>query len=102
MSANGDRTARTPTRFLGICDRWLGFRPPTNVVVHGRERDACFTEARLVVEIDSRYTHGPAEFETDRRRDEELLRHGIGTLRLTDTRIDPDGVGATLVALVLG
>ena len=101
------RTRRRPTRsfneqrLASLCDRRRIPRPRFNTTVHGLEVDAFFAAARLAVEVDCRWTHGPREFETDRRRDERLLRHGIRTLRVTDTRLerDPDGVADTLVAL---
>jgi len=64
-------------------------RPSTNYVVAGHELDAYWAEHDLVVELDVFETHGTRlSFEEDRKRDEELLLHGIRTVRVTGHACD--------------
>lgn len=63
------------------------------------EVDALWPNARLVVEVDGWSVHsGRQAFETDRRRDAELVRSGYRVVRFTWRRIvdDPAGVTETL------
>ncbi len=63
------------------------------------EVDAYRPDRRLAVELDSRRHHlTPHAFERDRRRDADLHRHGIATLRFTYAQItrDPRWVAQTL------
>lgn len=67
------------------------------------EVDALWPAARLVVEVDGWAVHSGREaFETDRRRDAELVRAGYRVVRFTWRRIvgDPSGVAATLRELL--
>ncbi|HWT93746.1 MAG TPA: type IV toxin-antitoxin system AbiEi family antitoxin domain-containing protein [Solirubrobacteraceae bacterium] len=69
---------------LKIVDRAGLPRPILNAMVHGHEADALWPQHRLIVELDGERTHLTRKrFRTDRRRDVELLRHGIVTVRLT-------------------
>jgi hypothetical protein len=90
-------------RFLDLC-REAGLpRPAVNVVVAGYEVDMLWEEHKLVVELDTRGTHGTrAAFERDRLRDATLLMAGYRVLRFTDRRLETDaaGVVATLRALI--
>jgi very-short-patch-repair endonuclease len=85
--------------FLALCDEHEIERPHMNVTIHGHEVDAYWPERNLAVELDSRRHHlTPRAFEQDRRRDADLHRHGIATLRFTYAQIarDPGWVVKTL------
>jgi hypothetical protein len=85
--------------FLAVLDAAGIERPVMNVVIHGREVDAYWPDRSLAVELDSRRHHlSPRAFEQDRRRDGDLHRHGIATLRFTYAQItrDPGWVVKTL------
>lgn len=75
--------------FLGLCRRH-GIPPPvTNVSVAGREVDAHWPAARLIVELDGhRFHRTRGAFERDRLRDAEHLAAGYRVLRLTHRRIE--------------
>jgi hypothetical protein len=78
-------------------------RPSHNFVVAGYELDVYWPEHRLAVELDVFETHGSRlSFEGDRERDEELLLHGISTVRITGPRLarEPDAVLARLAELL--
>jgi very-short-patch-repair endonuclease len=80
-------------------------RPRVNYVVLGFELDLYWPERRLAVELDVFETHGSREsFESDRFRQEELLLHGIETIRITGRRFErePDAVIARLRRLLEG
>jgi very-short-patch-repair endonuclease len=65
--------------------------PRTNVLVCGALVDAFWPEHRLVVEIDGWIFHRDRRaFETDRRRDAELVMHGHRVVRVTAKRISTD------------
>ena len=58
--------------------------PETNARVEGSERDFVWRTKRLVVEVDGFHFHsGRARFESDRRRDAELVAAGFRVLRVT-------------------
>ena len=85
--------------FLSLCDDHGIERPLTNAVIHDHEVDAYWPARRLAVELDSRRHHlTPRAFEQDRRRDADLHRHGIATLRFTYAQVtrDPGWVARTL------
>lgn len=66
-------------------------KPLVNHDVHGYEADLHWPHARLVVELDSRRWHTtPTVFESDRRRDADLLVQGWRTLRFTWRQLDTD------------
>jgi very-short-patch-repair endonuclease len=70
-------------------------KPQTNVRVAGWEVDAYWPQWKLVVELDTFYSHGDhVSFEEDRRRDAALTRAGKTVLRFTDVQIrdEPFGV----------
>lgn len=70
--------------FLSLVDRAGLPRPKTNVLVEGFEVDALWRDARLVVELDGRDTHGTAAaFERDRERDRVLQVAGWRPVRVT-------------------
>ncbi len=77
--------------FLAFVQRYGLPTPQINVIVHGREVDAYFPDAKLIVEADGSEFHNDRQaFESDRERDAENLRHGLNTLRITKTADDPD------------
>lgn len=65
--------------------------PAQNVLVLGREVDALWPAAKLVVELDSWEHHGDrSAFERDRARDPELMLAGYRTIRITHRRLDTE------------
>ena len=73
--------------FLAFVQRYGLPTPQINVIVHGREVDAYFPDAKLIVEADGWEFHNDRQaFEDDRERDAENLRHGLSTLRITKER----------------
>jgi very-short-patch-repair endonuclease len=63
-------------------------KPMTNTRIAAYEVDAYWPQFKLVVEIDTWYSHGdPISFEEDRRRDAALARAGVRVLRFTDDQI---------------
>jgi very-short-patch-repair endonuclease len=62
--------------------------PAMNCVVAGLELDAYWEAERFAVELDVYATHGdPGSFELDRLREDDLLLHGIETIRVTGLRL---------------
>lgn len=77
--------------------------PQTNVVIHGKELDLFWPEARLGIEVDAYGTHGgTAAFEDDRKVDADLAAANLDTRRFTGRRIDehPYAVIARVAALL--
>jgi predicted transcriptional regulator of viral defense system len=80
-------------RFLAFCGKHDLPRPQVNVVVAGYEVDAHWPAAKLVAELDSvTYHHTRAAFERDRAKDIQLQLDGQRVIRVTDRRIESDGV----------
>jgi hypothetical protein len=76
-------------RFLKLCLEAGLPQPRTNFVVHGLELDCYWPECRFAVELDVFETHGTrAAFERDRKRQEDLLLHGIAMTRVTGPRLE--------------
>ena len=76
-------------RFLELCLAAGLPQPRTNFVVHGFELDCCWPDFRFAVELDVYETHGSrAAFERDRKRQEDLLLHGIAMTRVTGPRLE--------------
>jgi very-short-patch-repair endonuclease len=70
--------------FLDLCDRHGIPRPLTNQRVGPYEVDALWPDRRLIVECDSYdHHHTRRAFQTDRRRDADLLARGYRTMRFT-------------------
>ena len=70
--------------FLALIDGAGIPRPEINALVEGFEVDAVWRDARLVVELDGRETHGTAlAFERDRERDRALQVAGWRPVRIT-------------------
>jgi len=64
-------------------------RPSMNLFVEGHEIDAYWPEERFAVELDTyEYHGGPAAFERDRRRQEDLKLAGIEMVRITGMRFE--------------
>ncbi len=64
-------------------------QPRMNFVEHGFELDCYWPEFRFAVELDLFETHGTrAAFERDRKRQEDLLLHGITVTRVTGSRLE--------------
>jgi hypothetical protein len=80
--------------------------PQRNIYIHGWEIDCYWPEHKLAVELDGRPYHiAVKDMEKDRVKDAKLLRLGIRTLRITDTRFELDPLGVLddlLAALALG
>lgn len=77
--------------------------PEANVVVHGKELDLWWPQARVAVEVDAFGTHGsPSSFENDRLVDTDFKAGGIEVLRFTGRRIRtrPHEVVARLAAVL--
>ncbi len=94
-------------RFLRICRRAGVPRPRVNYVLtvddQPIEIDFAWPDLQLAVETDGHATHGTRRaFESDRRRDQTLKRHGWDTLRFTWRQIttDPAETQSTLAAVV--
>lgn len=107
LDAGPARTRSAPERRLLTIIRRAGLpQPETNARIAGHEVDALWREHRLVVEVDTFATHGDrVAFERDRRKQADLARHGLTTVRVTDRRLDdePLAVAATLAqALAAG
>jgi very-short-patch-repair endonuclease len=79
-------------RFLAFCRAQRLPAPQCNVFLLGREVDALWPSARLVVELDGFAYHAHrAAFESDRARDARLLVAGFRTLRVTHRRLLTEG-----------
>jgi len=103
--------ARAPeTTRSSLEDRFLAFcrdsdlpQPQANVTVLGREVDAYWPQARLVVEADSwSFHYHRAAFERDRARDAAMQAEGFRVIRITHRRLvqEPAAVAAELHRLL--
>jgi hypothetical protein len=85
--------------FLAFTAKYGLPAPQVNVYVDGREVDAFFPRANLIVECDGWEFHKDRKaFEDDRERDAENLKHGFATVRVTRDRMGhtPDREAARL------
>jgi very-short-patch-repair endonuclease len=83
-------------RLLEFCREHDLPLPQTNVIVLGREADAFWPDARLVVEADSWSFHRHrAAFERDRARDAAMLAAGYRVVRLTHRRLETEPATVT-------
>lgn len=92
-SARAPSTQRSSLeeRFHDFCVERRVPLPPTNVLVLGHEVDALWSEAKLIVELDSwEFHHHRAAFNRDRARDSALLVAGYRTIRVTHERLDTE------------
>ena len=78
-------------------------RPVTNVHLHGYLVDAYWPEHGLVVEFDGWQAHGHRlAFESNRKRDQVLLAHGVRAMRVTDRHLKGEPVAvAARIAMAL-
>jgi very-short-patch-repair endonuclease len=68
-------------------------RPLTNVRVHGYLIDAFWPEEGLAVEFDGRRAHDHRlAFDSNRKRDQVLLAHGVRTMRVTGRHLEHEPV----------
>jgi len=75
-------------RVLDLCRDYDIQCPATNVVVLGKEVDAYWPDARLMVEADGwAFHHHQAAFERDRERDAAMQAEGYRVIRLTHRRL---------------
>jgi very-short-patch-repair endonuclease len=98
-------TVRSPLeeRFLEFCREHELPPPQTNVLILGKEVDAYWPDAALVVESDGWTFHGHrAAFERDRSRDAAMQAQGYRVLRVTDRRLkhEPNELAVELRALL--
>jgi very-short-patch-repair endonuclease len=74
-------------------------KPLTNVRLHGYLVDAYWPEHGLVLEFDGWQAHGHrSAFETDRKRDQVMVAHGLRVIRVTDRQLkrEPIAVAARI------
>jgi very-short-patch-repair endonuclease len=68
-------------------------RPLTNVRLHGYLLDAFWPNEKLAVEFDGWGGHGHRlAFDSNRKRDQVLLAHGIRTMRVTGRHFEEEPV----------
>lgn len=79
--------------FISFCRAHDLPPPETNVTILGREVDAYWPRARLMVEIDSwSFHHHRAAFERDRARDAAMQAAGYRVIRITHRRLEKEPV----------
>lgn len=86
-------------RFLELVEEYGLPAPERQVRVGPHRVDFMYDEARIVVEVDGRATHGTSEaFEADPMRQNALVLEGWATLRFTWKQVteDPDYVADTI------
>jgi very-short-patch-repair endonuclease len=74
-------------------------KPLTNVRLHGYLVDAYWPEHGLVLEFDGWQAHGHrSAFESDRKRDQVMVAHGLRVIRVTDRQLrrEPVAVAARI------
>ena len=92
-AARAPAEGRSPLeqRFRDFCRDHRLPEPARNVHVLGREVDALWPAAKLVVELDSWEFHGHRDaFERDRAREPQFLIAGYRTIRVTHRRLDSE------------
>lgn len=88
-------------RMLDLCRRFGFPAPEVNGRVEGYEVDFLWRDHRLIVETDGWSAHGTRRaFESDRRRDAELLAAGWRVLRISYRQLerDPEWVAERIAA----
>lgn len=98
-AARMPETTRSPLedRFVRFCQEHGLAQPQTNVLILGREVDAYWPKAQLVVESDGWSFHRHrAAFERDRTRDAAMQAGGYRVIRITHRRLEDEP--ATLAA----
>jgi hypothetical protein len=89
--------------FLDLCHEHGIPRPLVNSLVEGHEVDACWPEAKLIIELDGHRFHGTrTAFERDRARDTALQLAGYRVVRITLRRLrhEPEEVAGDVRALL--
>ena len=67
--------------------------PLTNVPLHGYKADMYWPSQALVVEFDGWQAHGHRHaFESNRKRDQIMVAHGIRVLRVTDRHLEHEPI----------
>ncbi len=67
--------------------------PLTNVPLHGYRADMYWPSQALVVEFDGWQAHGHRHaFESNRKRDQVMVAHGIRVLRVTDRHLEDEPI----------
>ncbi len=68
-------------------------KPLTNVPLHGYKADMYWPSHGLVVEFDGWQAHGHRHaFESNRKRDQVMVAHGIRVLRVTDRHLGDEPI----------
>ena len=68
-------------------------KPLTNVPLHGYKADMYWPSHGLVVEFDGWQAHGHRHaFESNRKRDQVMVAHGIRVLRVTDRHLEDEPI----------
>ena len=68
-------------------------KPLTNVYVHGYLVDVYWPEHGLVLEFDGWSAHGHRlAFESNRKRDQVLLAHGVRVMRVTGRHLEHEPI----------
>ena len=102
ITTAGATRSHVEERFVAlVVDAGLPRPDATNTRVAGYEVDAVWQAQRVVVELDTWYSHGDhLSFEDDHRRDADLMRAGYTVVRFTDQQLEdePLMVIATLSA----
>jgi very-short-patch-repair endonuclease len=98
-------TTRTRTdleeRMLDLCRRFGLPTPEVNTTIDGYEVDFLWRDQRLIVETDGWQAHGTrSAFESDRRRDADLVAAGWRVLRISYARLEtePEWVAKRIAA----
>jgi hypothetical protein len=98
-----DLRSRLEVAFASLCDTYNLPVPRTNVRVEGLTVDAFWPHAGLIAEVDGYEFHSmPTAFETDRLRDQRLVRAGYRVIRFTYRQVvdRPADVARTLRSLL--
>jgi very-short-patch-repair endonuclease/predicted transcriptional regulator of viral defense system len=88
LEANSITRSMLEDAFTAFLGRFALPKARLNTHINGREVDALFETAGLIVELDGFGFHSSrASFEDDRERDAEMLVHGLPTVRVTWERL---------------
>jgi hypothetical protein len=99
-----DLRSRLEVDFAALCDTYNLPAPRTNVCVEGLTVDAFWPHAGLIAEADGYEFHSmPTAFETDRLRDQRLIRAGHRVIRFTYRQVvdRPAEVAETLRSMLV-
>ena len=105
LACHEPKSTRTRTeleeRMLSLCHRSRLPTPEVNATIDGYEVDFLWRDQRLIVETDGWQAHGTrSAFESDRRRDADLLAGGWRVLRISYARLEtePEWVAKRIAA----